>query len=165
MATLQLLWSLARKNGVSFKCLQHVLITFCRAPTARACSSLMRPRSIIEGRKLMLEAGQLRLLPAVLILSVTLVYLRFCQFFSGFVLGFVRRCPFSSQHFIYRRYSSNILQTWSLQSRNNQYKPSYGNCWWHFNEQLISRQFLLFYFFFSIHFYPSSSAAFSPFCE
>lgn len=55
--------------------LHRGLVAFWHALVARARSRLRRCRSIIEGRKLALEAGELKDLPAVLILSVTLAML------------------------------------------------------------------------------------------
>uniref|UniRef100_A0A6B0U6R2 Uncharacterized protein n=1 Tax=Ixodes ricinus TaxID=34613 RepID=A0A6B0U6R2_IXORI len=55
--------------------LQRVLVAFLHALVARARSRFTRCRSLIEGRKLALEAGQLKDLPAVLILSVIIAML------------------------------------------------------------------------------------------
>uniref|UniRef100_A0A6B0TYV2 Putative secreted protein n=1 Tax=Ixodes ricinus TaxID=34613 RepID=A0A6B0TYV2_IXORI len=52
--------------------LQRVLIAFWHALVARAHSRITRCRSKIESRKLALEAGKLKNLPAVPILSVTI---------------------------------------------------------------------------------------------
>uniref|UniRef100_A0A6B0UX00 Uncharacterized protein n=1 Tax=Ixodes ricinus TaxID=34613 RepID=A0A6B0UX00_IXORI len=55
--------------------LQRVLVAFWHALVARARSRLTRCRCIIEGRTLALEVGQLKDLPAVLILSLTVAML------------------------------------------------------------------------------------------
>lgn len=55
-----------RMSGV-----QHALFAFRGALTARAHLKLARCRAVIEGQKLTREAGQLKYLPAVLILSLT----------------------------------------------------------------------------------------------
>lgn len=55
--------------------LRQVLIAFCNALAAHACSKLVRRRSIVEGLRWRRDK-QLRPFPAVIILLVTVVFQR-----------------------------------------------------------------------------------------
>uniref|UniRef100_A0A6B0UMX8 Uncharacterized protein n=1 Tax=Ixodes ricinus TaxID=34613 RepID=A0A6B0UMX8_IXORI len=64
--------------------IQHALITFHRAFAPLARSRSIRHESMIEGRKVAPEAGQLKLLPVFLILLVSLIS---HSFFCMLVIG------------------------------------------------------------------------------